>query len=940
MAYDEEKVRMLFEDSERGFDPKQIRRAVTVGKVVFFLIAFLVVLLGSLVPYTEFLWYAHDARRPEVFNTAYGVRSSLFLIAFLATWAFFYVNLRRALNLALVYLKTPQSPGQTMISHALAWFQAQGSVIVRFVAPVAALVCALGFGNEWNTYLLARTGGGFGVKDPMYGLDLGFFIFKLPWYRAIGNYVFFVFFVAAAASIGIYVGLQSLAALAKIELSRPHVRLHIGLLVGGTLLAFAAQLWLKTYEAGLIDSGQFTGAGYAAVQAVAASRVLAVLLALTAIAAVVGAKVGNPYRLLTIGSVVSAIWYGIAVVAYPSVLQRVVVDPDRLTREAPFAERAISMTRYAYGLDKIDVRDVEPRDVPTSPELAQSQPTLDNMRLWDPEVLRQALEWLQGFRSYYRFHDVDVDRYDLKGRQTMVMISPRDVFIDGLAPASQNWTNQRLRYTHGYGVAMTRVDAADPNGEPVYLAKDVPMELSPEVDIKEPRVYFSDFRDLTGQRTDEYALVRSGEPEFDYESSGQPSIHNWSGDRGVPISGLLSRVAFSALLGDGNLLVSSNIKPETRLLRYRNILQRASKILPFLRFDADPYIVVSGGRLVWILDGYTTTDMVPYASTVSDAGGSLNYIRNCVKVTLDAYTGEVTAYAIEPDEPILRAYRKIYPGLVKDLAAAPQDIRRHFRYPEDLFSLQTTQLSTYHVTDPKVFLSNSDAWNIPVERGLSSIAEPIPSYFVQMHLPGKEGAGFYLIRPFTPTGKGNMSGWLAAGCDGGDYGRLTLFRFTGRFPDGPELIESKFNSNPDIANINRQFDNAQSEIVVGNLLVIPIGDSVMYAESIFLRSRTRGIQATPRLTRVILALNDRIVVRETYREALAALLGETPVVPPPTSASVPQNPTTTAPPSGVRQALDLLDQADAALRKGDFAKYGELQKAVRQKLEALSKSRG
>lgn len=917
-------------------DARQIRRAIRTGSFALGALFVLAMLLASVTPYTEYLWFVHDARQPRVFDVAYGTRGALFLAAFVVAWAMLYLNLRRAMSSTLVFLSAPETQGQTMIANAIQWVQSKGKNVLWWGAPAFALFAALGFSGEWDTYLRWRNATRFGVTDPMYGLDLGFYVFTLPWWRAVSNGIFSLLFLTTALTIGLYIGLQSLSALAKIELSRPGFRLHVCALIGATLIALALQNWLRTYEAGLIDSAQFTGAGYAAMQEVGASRIFAILCGLLGLTTILTANRGKPYSVPIAGGVVLAVFFGIGVVAYPAIVQKLVVDPNRLNREAPFAERAIHMSRYAYGLESVDVRDFAVQNRPTAADLRASQTTLANMRLWDPEVLRQSLRRQQSIRPYYDFPDVDIDRYTLGGKETMVMLSPRDIALGGLDAEARNWTNERLRYTHGYGLAVSQVNAATPDGQPVFLASDIPLRSDPQVRIDQPRIYFSDYRDATGDPSDEYALVDSGEPELDFQTPTSSQTHKWTGRRGVPVGGLLARLAYSVRLADGNLLVSGNVSGSTRILIRRNVVERASKIYPFLKFDRDPYLVLLGGRMVWVLDGYTTTDMIPYSERVSAGGATLNYIRNSVKATVDAYTGEVTAYAVEPNEPILATYRRIYPGLVRDAAEIPAGLREHFRYPEDLFTLQCNALTNYHVTDPTAFLSNADAWDIASERNLSGVKAPIPPYYVELQLPDEPRSGFFQILPFTPRGRQTMSGWLAAHCDPGDYGRLTLYRFATGLPiAGPELMEGNFTATPEISNINRQFNNEQSEIVVGNLLVVPIGRSVMYAEPLYLRTKASGIQSVPRLFRVILAFNDRTVVGETYEEALSKLLG-TPTEPAPTTA--PSGPATgPIDRTTLRDLAKMFDQADAALRAGDFARYGELQKAARRRLGELAR---
>jgi len=911
-----------------GPRPEDVRRMLRVGCGAFLLIVLFGIGSAMIQPYTDWLWYSQDLGKVQVFQTSYGARGTLFLASFLAIWAFLWFNLRRALGASLVYVERPSGLSSMFAANAMAWLTRKGPDIVRWASFLIALLFAIGFSGEWQTFLAMRHGVAFGKTDPMFGQDLGFFVFRLPWLGALASLTGSVLLVTALLTVGIYVGMQALATVAKIELGRPQIRTHISILAGLCLLAWSYRVWLAAFDIGYIDNGQFTGAGFAQSSLAFSLRALAGLLAVSALATWAGARAGEPFRYLKWSLGAAFVWALGAAVIYPTILQRFVVDPNRLAREAPFAERAIAMTRYAYGLDKIRVHELEMQPAPTKTEVAAATPTLGNMRLWDPDVLRQTLAGLQSLRAYYTFNDVDIDRYMIDGKPTLMMLSPRDVDRDGLPANARNWTNLRLRYTHGYGIAMSRVDAATPNGEPVFLAEDVPVKTSQGIQLDRPQIYYSDYRNAFGQVDDDYVLVGTDEKELDYETGSTTVTHEWQGKRGINVGSFFPRLAFSLRMGDGNLLVSSNVGPETRLLMRRHVIERARLAYPFLRFDSDPYMVLWQGKLIWIIDGYTATDRIPYSARA----GNVNYIRNSVKVVIDAYDGVVDAYAVMPDEPLLKTYMAAYPGLIRPASDVPEGLNRHFRYAEDMFALQTAVWSQYHVDDPRRFLSNSDAWNIALERSPDGVTRPITPYYVLMKLPVENRDGFFLIRPFTPNGKPNMSGWLAGHCDPATYGQLTLYRFKGDLPAGPELMESKFNSNQEIANINRQFNNDQSEIVVGNSLVIPIGESVMYAESLFLRSRTTGIQATPRLTKVILALNDRIVVKDTYQEALRELFG---------SNREPSPEVPDAPEDGLdAQAIAIeagkrLDAADAALRAGDFARYGELQRQARDLLRRI-----
>jgi uncharacterized membrane protein (UPF0182 family) len=926
---------------------KDKRRVTRWGLIVLILIAVGIVLMTTLSPYVDYLWYLHDARHPQVFTLAYETRGLLFLPAFFACWGLLHFSLKRAFKLSLIYIDSPSTSGQVMISNALHFVQDRGWSLVRNVSPIFAFFSASGFSNEWNTYLAAGHGQSFGQRDPLFGLDLGFFVFTLPWYRALVNYAFGVFLLATLLTVAIYAGLQLLAAMAKVELGRPNIRLHIGLLTGFTLAILGVQLYLKTYEFGVAMGTQFTGAGYTASIQLSLEQIIAGLVILFGVTAMVLSRTRFVYDVLLKGGIGLLITWVVAIAIVPAVIQRFSVEPNKIGAESPFAARAIKMTRYAYGLDKISARDFPVQPVPTPQDLQASKATLDNMRLWDPGIVRQTLELFQGLKSFYNFSDVDVDRYTIDGKPTEVMLSPRDININGLPTTSRSWVYEKLQYTHGFGVVMSSVNTATADGQPLFLMRDIPPVAPTDIPLKEPRIYFSDYREETGALVDDYALVNSKQVEFDYPAQDREETNTWQGKGGIPVGGFFRRLALSVALGDGNLLISGNVTGETRLLMHRSVIDRCQRIYKFLRFDNDPYIVVIDGKVYWILDGFTATDQVPYSDTSGDGDTRLNYIRNSVKVIVDAYSGDTTAYAIDPNEPILKTYRSIYPGLVHDGSELPPAFRAHLRYPEDLFRLQSAELAQYHVTDPAAFLNNNDAWDLPAERGLSGSRTLLAPYYVEMTLPGESKDGFVLMLPFTPRLKANMSGWLAAHCDPDRYGELVLYNFArGANVAGAEQMETIFASDPKVNSARLQLQgggNNGTEVVIGNMLVIPIGSSVMYAECLFPKSGSSGLQAAPRLKKVVLGLNGRLEVGDTYSEALDKLFGPT-TAPAPSVGQTPPSTTQPAPKldnlAKVKDALGLLDQADAALRSGDFAKYGELQKKAKAELRELAVGKG
>jgi len=924
--------------NERKPEPRRGFRLffVAIGLLALFFLA-------GVRPYTDFLWFAQDAKAPEVFTLAYATKGTLFAMAFVVAVALYAFSFTRALGVQMVYLRSPQTMGEAVVANAIAWIQRHGPTVVKLAALILAFFAALSFSNEWQTWLVSRSAVEFGQPDPTFGRDLGFFVFTLPWWTALANFVFSLFLIGLVATFAIYFGLEFLATLGKIEVSKPFIRLHLAMLGAGLALSFAARLWLGRFEIGYVQNPLFTGGGYADQQRIWVQTVLAGLLAVVAVGAIANSRIGKPYVLTGWLAGGWGVLYVLGMWAYPAFVQRVNVEPNKISVESTFAERAMKMTRFGYGLDRIEERETAVTSAPTAAELIASRATLENMRLWDPDVLRETIEPIQSLRAFYRFHDVDIDRYNINGKPTIVMLSPRDVDHDGLQANARAWVNTKLQYTHGYGVVMTAVNAATSEGRPEFLIKDFPPKTPESMPIDRPQLYFSDARTAVGDPVDQYAIVGTAVKEFDYQSEQDAVFNTWEEPRGVGVSGLLSRLAHSVRFGDGNLLISTNITSKSKILYRRNVLERAFSVYPFLRFDKDPYIVLFEGRILWVLDAYTISNRIPYSAMLGEGPAALNYMRNSVKVTIDAYSGEMNAYAMEPDDPILKVYRKIYPRLVKDPSQVPDGLNAHFRYPEDLFMLQSQVLTQYHVKTPTSFLNNDDAWDLPVERGEVGESVRMKAYYVQVQLPGDSKPRFFLILPMTPRTKGNMSGWLAAHCDPDQYGKLVLFRYskTSNTP-GPAQMDARFNQDQEIANLNKLLNSDQSELVQGNLLVIPIGRSVLYVKPLFLRSLSRGVAPIPELRKVILATNDRIVVGNTYQEALDRLFGSAPTIEPPTDSgpdepAEPDSASGSVEKSRVREALTLAKQADTALRQGDFAKYGELQKRLKALLEALAK---
>jgi len=890
----------------------------------------LVLITGFVKPIGDYLWYAQDAGKPEVFALQYTQRSLLFSASFAFSTFFLFFCLKGVLPKAAVYSGVPEGWGPLLIGITDV-LQKKGPSAIRWLSIVLGFLFASSFSGNWMLLAVASHATTFGMRDPLFNLDDGFYVFTLPWLDAVAGALLGLCMLTLAISVGIRSLYWALARPSGARIPGKFLDTSLVVLIGITVLTWGGNMWLWRYGYTVSDNPLMTGAGYSDSLRAQFTTITCYVLAASFLLWIAS-------RRLWVLAIPVAFW-AVMVVIVPSFVQNFVVNPDWANKEAPFAQRAMDATRFGYGLQSIRAQEFPGADKPTPQEVVDSKVTLDNMRLWDPTVLNQALESIQGLRSYFTFDDVDVDRYTIGGQKRMVMIAARNLQLEGLSQESQRWMNTHLQYTHGYGVTMTQVNESDEMGKPVFIASDIPQKSPADIPIPQPRIYYSDF----GDRDPGYVFVHTKTDETDYVTDdGKTQTSRWEGSGGIPVGSLGTKLLFSSVLGDNNLLISPDIADGAKLLMHRDVRDRVALLYPFFQFDQDPYIVALNGHLIWVLDGYVTSDAVPYSQLSDWRDARVNYIRNPLKVTVDAYTGEVEGYVIDPTEPITQTYRKILPGLFKDVSEAPAGLREHFRYPEEMFRLQAGTLTRYHVQDPRQFLTNVDAWDIPFNRGLSGDRTQLDPYYVLMKVPAEQRAAFMLILPFTPRQKDNMSGWLAAECDPDEYGKLILYDFSkGTAVNGPAQEESQFIQDKTIADLNRQLNNDQSKIVVGNLLVMPLGNSVMYVEPLFLQDITAGSRPIPELKKVILALKGtEPVVADSYQEALADLFGAAQpgtgqIVS--TASGAPNAPVTgTTEQRDAAAALQIMDQAEGALKSGDFATYGAKLKQLKEKLEAIA----
>jgi uncharacterized membrane protein (UPF0182 family) len=787
------------------------------------------------------------------------------------------------------------------------------------VAGLLSLLLGLAQAANWKTYLLWLWGGEYGKADPLFATDIGFYLFSLPAYRSLASAAVPVTLLAGllAAAVSWLQGTVDLRAWRA--LPEKATRL-LSVLLCVLFLVKAFGYWLGRYELLLAPGSAVYGAGYTATHVRLPLQWLLVSTALAAAGLALANLRALGWRLLVAG-VVGLFAVSVFASVIPDVFQRLRVRPDELRLERPFIERNVALTRLAYGLDTITTRPFPAAGRLDVSAIESNRPTFSNVRLWNPGPLLDAYKQLQVIRLYYDFHDVDIDRYDLGGGRRQVMVAAREI-VPSLLPANaRTWVNQRLQFTHGFGVVMSPVTDFEGEGLPKLFIQDIPPRSNVGLRVGEPRIYF-------GERTHDYVIVKGAAEEFDYPKGDENVTTTYVGSGGMEIGSWPRRVLFAWALRDLNLLISANVRLDSRILFRRSVGERISRLAPFLLLDRDPYVVLSEGRLFWIQDAYTTADSFPYSEPIGRSG--FNYVRNSVKVVIDAYNGTVDFYATDPAEPVLAAYARVFPGLFRPYGEMPEDLRRHVRYPEDLFLIQAEMYRTYHMTNPEVFYNKEDLWSFPSET-VGETRSVLQPYYVIMRLPGEEREEFILMQPMTPSNRGNMVAWLAARCDAPHYGQLVEFQFAKeRLIYGPQQVEARIDQDTLISQQLSLWNQMGSKVIRGNLLVIPVEDSVVYIEPLYLRSEQGQI---PELKRVIVSYGDRVAMEPTLDAALAALLGGARAAPAPAAAArIEEN----APALTVGQAREHYRAALEGLRAGDWTAFAREMEALGKALERSS----
>ena len=896
--------------------------------------------------YVDILWY-REVDLSQVFWTRIWAQAGLASAFFVTFFALLLINLFVTRRLAPTVVAL--TPEQEIVER----FKENIEPYLRWAIPLGAAVLSIFVGlaaaGHWQEFLLWRSSSGieFGNPEGLFHRDPAFYVFTLPWLKYLQSWLF-----ASLVGVTVIVGIghflqggirpQAVGLRDKVD---PQVRAHLSVLLGLILLVKAWGYYLGRFDLLTSDRGVVQGASYTDVNAqLPALTFLTIVAVICAVLFFVNAR----YRVWSLPIIAVGLLLIVSILlgtAYPAFIQTFRVKPNEQQYEKDYIARNIAGTQRAFGLDQIQLEERTTfRPTVTAADIQANEATIANIRLWRPSVLKENFESVQRIRQYYDFHDVDVDRYEIDGERRVLMVSGREVTQGGISEQARTWQNQHLVYTHGFGTVAAQVNSITPDGGPLLTLEDIPPEGQPVTD--QPRIYYGEINDV------DFVVVNSETDELDYEGASGQTPFTYTGDGGIQLGGYFRRALFAWRFQDANLLISAQVNSESRILMRRDIEQRAKETMPFLTFDHDPYLAVTQEGYVWIMDAYTTSNAYPYSQSV-DLGTvtadllprqEVNYIRNSVKVVVDAYDGSVTYYA-DLDEPILHAWNRAFPGVFTSIDEAPDEIRDHFRYPENLFQAQAFQYANYHVTDPAAFYRKQDFWEVPADPTLQTVVTEngsptpapsasgrklLPSYQL-LRLPGEAEERFHLVIPFQPENRLNMVGWMAANSDPEGYGELVAFTLpSGRDVDGPSLVFSRVNSDQAFSEARTLLGTGGSEVRFGDLLTIPIEDSILYVLPMYVRAKQEA--AVPELKLVMVVNGTSVSVAnnlpDAIEQATGAVSGEEPPPPDGGGGTVAQQVERL-----LAQAVEHFAAAEDALRAGDLATYQSEQEQAQALVE-------
>ncbi len=889
-------------------------------KIRFGLIAAIIVLImafSRLVGlYVDWLFFLETGYR-YIFTRVLSVELASGLCLGVFSFFFIFVNtlLINRVQLPTISLSLD---GLTTMSMDTAKVGKMSRLLGLAVCVFVGILGALWGSGMWSQVLFFFNGAATGMTDPVFGKDVGFYLFTLPLYGSLSSFMGFLLFISILMSVIAYALKRGFIVNRFKFIVAKEVRLHLGVLVGLMLFKTAFGFYLDRFDLLYSTHQIITGAGYTDIHArLFALNMLTFLSVIAGILFITGFIKGYiKLSLYPVGAIIAL--YIVGMVIYPGLLQNFKVTPNELDLEKPFIKHHIAFTKYGYGLEKIDLKPFNVSYDLTARDIQQNDATIKNIRLWDEAPLLKTLSQLQQIRTYYKFTSIDNDRYTIDGKYRQVMLSARELSYDDLP--SRSWINEKLVFTHGNGVALAHVSRITPEGLPEFIVKDIPpSSATKDIKVTTPDVYY-------GELTGSYVIANTKVPEFSYPTAEGNVYGSYKGSGGVAVDSIFKRLVFASHFKDAKIFLSSDIAGGSRILYNRNIVERVKAIAPFLQVDTNPYIIISdSGKLYWMIDTYTVSTRLPYSKRLRNG---VNYIRNSVKVTVDAYNGETKFYLADPDDPIAKTYDAIFPGFFKKLSEMPEDLKKHIRFPKELFKTQASMYATYHMEDPKTFYNKEDLWEIPGHSEKSM--EP---YYLIMKLPEEKSEEYVLLIPYTPAKRDNLAAWLAARCDAPNYGKLIVYTFPrDRLVFGPRQIDARIDQDSYISQQLTLWGQRGSQVIRGSLLIIPIESALVYIQPLYLAAEDKG--GLPELRRIIVAYENNVVMEENLEAAFRRIFGGKR-----SSAYLPEDkgPSKTIGINDLaKEANKTFDRMIQLQRQGDWAGYGENLKKLEKLLKEMA----
>jgi len=905
---------------------KNRTRFLLIGSFIIFTV------FSSAVAYIIDWWWLSEVGYAKIMIKSLGAKALLFVSAFVFSASFLLLNFYLALR--------SKAAGNVIFSSALfgGSTRMDGGAI-KGLATIFSLGAALLFGliaaGSWQEVLKYFSSVDFGSTDPIFGKDIGFYVFSLPVFQLGLGLLKFLALLAIAGSAVIYFfqgrfSVPNLLALKQFKIDS-QARIHLGFLLLVIMTITLAGIYFSRFGLLTNQSGLVFGATYADLMVRMPMIWVSFIVVLLGVAAVLfwmwKEKLAPLFGALFIYVVI-----GFAGPVATSLHQKIIVAPNELVKETPSIKNNIAATKEALGLNKIEEREISGDKAISADDIKANNLTIKNVRLWDRKPLLSTFSQIQEIRTYYEFAEVDNDRYVINGEIRQIMLSPRELASASLP--NKNWINERLTFTHGYGVAAGPVNQVTPEGLPVLLVKDLPPKADvKELEITRPEIYF-------GELSNDYVITKTKSREFDYPKGEENVYATYEGSGGVVLDSFIKRIAYAIKFQSLKLLLSNDITDESRILHYRNIKERVEKIAPFITFDKDPYAVIADGKIYWIADGYTTSDNYPYSQPFKMNGGSVNYVRNSVKAVVDAYNGSVVFYQSEANDPIIKTYANIFPGVFKPISEMPAVLASHLRYPEDIFTLQTAVYSIYHMDDPQIFYNKEDQWEIPTiasegEKSPAGITPAMQPRHTILKLPGEKKEEYVLMLPFTPRAKDNLASWMVARNDNENYGKLLVYRFPkDKLVFGPKQIIGRINQDPVVSQQISLWSQGGSQVIQGPLLVTPIEESLLYVRPLYLKAEAGKI---PELKRVVVAYENKIAMEETLEAGLAKIFGKERIEAPKANnaakPAIPGEQQNKNYSEIFKKASRVYEDAMVAQKNGDWARYGEAIKLLGEMLK-------